>query len=39
MDQVANLIISGSHSVLALYAMNNVQVVSLVLRVSCEKGI
>ena len=31
MDQLANLLISGSPSVLALYAMNNVQVVSLVL--------
>jgi hypothetical protein len=31
MDQLANLLILGSPSVLALYAMNNVQVVSLVL--------
>ena len=31
MDQMANLLISGSQRVPALLAMNNVQVVSLVL--------
>jgi hypothetical protein len=31
MDQMANLLISGSQRVPALFAMNNVQVVSLVL--------
>ena len=31
MNQVADLIISGSQRVLALYTMNNVQIVALIL--------